>query len=422
MVNRQRPFSLTDLDRFARDVPHNAFRQLRRFAPVYWNPAPTPVDPTHGFWLVTRHADIVFIEKNPLLFSSHYGLTLADAPPSNASPAWSMVRDGLTHLDPPEHAQHRQIAASWFAPRAVAARESAIRIIAEEVLERACARERFDFASEVALRFPVSVVLGEVLGLPAEDFTRVIHWSDVIAAPADPEFPRSAGTDTVHEIHAYAFSLFEARRRWPGTDVLSLLAHSPSPAGGPMTKEIFVRYFWSLLTGAFDTTASAISGGMLALIEYPDQYERLLQDPSLLTSAVEEILRWETPTIYFRRTAMADTVLRGQIIRRGQPVVMCYASANRDEEEFPDPDVFEIGRRPNNHLAFGHGPHFCLGANLARAEIRIMFEQIIRRNLRLKLCGGIRRARSNFQNRIKEMPVSIVSPEVTATWQSSFSE
>src|SRR5262249_37445413 len=201
----------------------------------------------------------------------------------------------------------------------------------------------------------------------------------------------------------------KTRRRAPKEDVLSVLAHTKTSNGDYMSEEMFVRYFWSLLTGAFDTTASAISGGMLALISFPKQYETLLVDPSLLPTAVEEMLRWETPTIYFRRTAMADTEIRGRRIRSGQRVVMCYASANRDEEEFANPDTFDISRKPNNHLSFGHGKHFCLGSNLARAEIRILLELLIQRKLRLDLRGEIRRARSNFQYRIKHMPVSIKS-------------
>jgi cholest-4-en-3-one 26-monooxygenase len=403
----RRPFDFTDLKKFTKDVPYDALRKLRRFTPVYWNPAPTPAMPKDGFWLITRHSDIVHIEENPALFSSHFGLTLADAPPATNGPPWSMVRDGLTHLDPPEHFEHRQIVAPSFTPRAIAAMEARIRAIAIEVIERACEMREFDFASEVALRFPVAVVLGEVLGLPLEDFARAVRWSDVIAAPRDPEFPRSEGATVVREIYDYALSTLAARRREPKHDVLSILAHTKVADGNCMSDEMFVRYFWSLLTGAFDTTASAISGGMLALIAFPEQYERLLLDSSLLPVAVEEILRWETPTIYFRRTAMADTEVRGQRIWRGQRVVMCYASANRDEEEFVNPDTFDVSRKPNNHLSFGHGRHFCLGSNLARAEIRILFEQIIQRKLRLELRGEIRRALSNFQNRIKKMPVSV---------------
>lgn len=402
-----RPFDFTDLNRFAEDVPHNAFRQLRLLTPVYWNPAPTPAMPEDGFWLITRHSDIVRIEENPAIFSSHFGLTLADAPSARTSPQWSMVRDGLTHLDPPEHSAHRQIVAPSFTPRAIAAMENRIRATAIEVIEHACELREFDFATEIALRFPVIVVLGEVLGLPREDFERAVRWSDVIVAPRDPEFSSWEGAAVVQEIYNYALSTLAARRREPKQDVLSVLAHTKTADGSYMSDEMFARYFWSLLTGAFDTTASAISGGLLALISFPEQYERLLLDHSLLPTAVEEMLRWETPTIYFRRTTMADTEINGQQIRQGQRVVMCYASANRDEDEFVNPDTFDISRKPNNHLSFGHGRHFCLGANLARAEIRILFEQIIQRQLRLELRGEIKRALSNFQNRIKKMPVSI---------------
>jgi cholest-4-en-3-one 26-monooxygenase len=402
-----RQFDFTDLENFANDIPHDALRQLRRFTPVYWNSFSTPEMPKGGFWLITRHSDIVRIEENPAIFSSHYGLTLADAPPATVGPPWSMVRDGLTHLDPPDHFAHRQIVAPLFTPRAIAAMEARIEAIAIGALERACELREFDFASEVALRFPVAVVLGEILGLPPEDFAQAVRWSDVIAAPNDPEFPRSEGVVTVHEIYDYALSTLAARRREPKNDVLSVLAHTKTADGNYMSDEMFLRYFWSLLTGAFDTTASAISGGMLALIAFPEEYERLARDPSLLPAAVEEMLRWETPTIYFRRTAMADTEIRGQKIKRGERVVMCYASANRDEEEFVNPDTFDVGRKPNNHLSFGYGRHFCLGSSLARAEIRILFEQIIQRKLRLELRGDVRRSRSNFQNRIKQMPVSI---------------
>ena len=401
------PFDFTNLEKFARDVPYDELRQLRRSMPVYWNPVSIPARQNGGFWLITSHRDVVYVEENPALFSSHLGLTLADAPSATAGPPWSMVRDGLTHLDPPTHSAHKQIVAPSFTPRAIAAMEARIRTIAIEVIERACGLCQFDFASEVALRFPVAVVLGEVLGLPAEDFARAVRWSDVIAAPNDPEFRRSEGATVVQEIYKYALSTLAARRRKPKDDVLSVLAHTKISEGNYMSDEMFVRYFWSLLTGAFDTTASAIAGGMLALITFPEQYERLLFDHSLLPTAVEEILRWETPTIYFRRTAMADTEIRGQGIQRGQRVVMCYASANRDEEEFVNPDTFDVSRKPNSHLSFGHGRHFCLGSTLARAEIRILFEQIIQCKLRLELRGEIRRALSNFQNRIKQMPVSI---------------
>jgi cholest-4-en-3-one 26-monooxygenase len=400
-------FDFTDLELFATDVPHEGLARLRRETPVFWNPLHNTPIPGDGFWLISKYEDIVKIEKNPSLFSSHYGLTLADAPSATWGAPWSMVRDGLTHLDPPAHHSHRQIVAPLFTPRAVLALEPKIRDIAAQVVERARELHSVDFAREVALRFPVAVVLGALFGLPPDDFAKVIYWSDVVAAPRDPEFSKSAGVRVIHELYNYALSIFASRRRNPREDILSVLAHSKDADGRMMSEETFVRYFWSLVTGAFDTTASAISGGMLALILFPEEYAKLLSNPALVPGAVEEILRWETPTIYFRRTAMADTEVRGQHIGRGQRVLMCYASANRDEDVFTSAGNFDVNRRPNDHLSFGHGPHFCLGASLARTEIRILFEYIIQRRLRVELVGEIRRARSNFQNRIKYMPVHL---------------
>lgn len=400
-------FDFTELSIFKHDVPYTALAELRRNSPVYWNRSPSPTDPKDGFWLVTKHRDIVHIEKNPLLFSSHHGLTLANAPPESAGPPWSMIRDGLTHLDPPEHEHHRQLVSPLFTPRSIARMEDKIRAIAVDVIDRACDLREVNFASEVALRFPVRVVMGEVLGIPEKDFEKAVYWSDFVAAPNDPVFPPRSGPKVIQEIYDYALASLASRRMLPKNDVLGTLARGIACPKVGTTEEVFVRYFWSLLTGAVDTTASAIAGGMLALIQFPEQYGKLVSCPSLLPTAVEEILRWETPTIYFRRTATADATIRGQAIKSGQRVVMCYASANRDEEVFVDPNNFDVGRTPNEHLAFGHGPHYCLGASLARLEIRILFDEIIKRKLVIKPRGGVTRAQSNFQNRIKHMPVSM---------------
>lgn len=402
-------FDFTDLEVFQRDVPYEALAKLRRQMPVYWNPVQGDGPTRGGFWLITRHKDIVQVEKDTQVFSSHQGLTLADAPSSSSGPAWSMVRDGLTHLDPPMHSAHKKIVAPSFTPRSIARMENGVREIAAEVIHRARGMREVDFAEEIALRFPVAVVLGEVLGIPREDFSKVIYWSDVIAAPSDPSFPRLAGVKVVQDMYRYALDILASRRRTPQDDVLSMLAHASTAEGAAMSDEMFVRYFWSLITGAFDTTASAIAGGMLALIQFPGEHARLLAQPSLLTTAVEEILRWETPTIYFRRTATVDTIFEGKRITRGQRVVMCYASGNRDEDVFANPEVFDVGRKPNDHLSFGYGPHFCLGSSLARMEIRLLFEQIIDCRLQVKLRGETKRARSNFQNRIKQMPATLSS-------------
>nr|WP_255207753.1 MULTISPECIES: cytochrome P450 [unclassified Myxococcus] len=204
-----------------------------------------------------------------------------------------------------------------------------------------------------------------------------------------------------------------SRRRSPRPDVLSALANATGPEGEPVPDDMFLSYFWSLVTGAYDTTASTIAGGLLALSEFPQEREKLFADPTLVPAAVEEMLRWVTPVVYFRRTVSKDTVLDGHSIKEGQRVVMCYAAANRDEEEFPEPDVFDITRTPNRHLSFGYGPHFCLGARLARVEIGILLEEMIRRRVIVHVRGDVLHARSNFINRIKQMPVALTGSVLT---------
>ena len=400
------PFDFTNLKLFEEDVPHRALAALRKDSPVYWNRS-AHASGDDGFWLITKHEDVVRIERNTQLFSSHHGLTLVDSPPATAGAPWCMIRDGLTHLDPPDHEAHRKIVAAMCTQRAVSVFEDRIRNLATEIIDRACALRSVNFASEVALRFPVYVVLGEVLGLPSDDFEKAVNWSDFIVAPSDPEFPPGMGPRVIQQIYDYAMSVFASRRRQQRNDFLGLLATSCGPDKCPMTDQVFARYFWSLFTGAFDTTASAIAGGMLALIQFPQEYQKLTSNPALVSSAVEEILRWETPTIYFRRTATADTEIRRQPIRRGQRIVMCYAAANRDEDIFDNPETFDVQRKPNEHLSFGFGPHYCLGANLARLEIRLLFEEIVNRRLVFRLRGKVQRALSNFQNRIKYMPVEM---------------
>jgi cholest-4-en-3-one 26-monooxygenase len=407
-------FNFLDLDTFAHGTPYGALSRLRRETPLYWHPMPTRRQPGDGFWLATAHRDIVAIEKNHEVFSSHGGLTINDAPSRSLGPATAMMVDGLAHLDPPDHTAHRQVIAPLFAPRAIGALEPAIRATAVAIIERALERGTVDFAIDLALHFPVAVTIGQVMGIPESDFERVIDWNDFIFATDDPKYPPWMGAKVIQEIYEFGTSLIAARRREPGGDVLSALLAMKSAHGQPMSDEIFLRYYWSLLTGAFDTTASVIAEGMHALVSFPAQYDKLRADPSLMPGAVEEMLRWVTPAIYFRRTATRDTVLREQQIRRGQRVVMCYAAANRDETVFVDPDVFDVTRTPNDHLSFGYARHFCLGASLARAEIRIFFEELITRGIGIELRGPLEHLRSNFVNRITKMPVLMSAPRFAA--------
>ncbi len=398
-------FDFLNLNAFAHGTPYGALSQLRRESPLYWHPMPTRRQPHDGFWLALSHPDIVFIEKNPDVFSSHGGLTINDAPTQNLGPATAMMVDGLAHLDPPEHTAHRQVIAPLFAPRAIAAIEPTIRATAVAIIEQALERRTVDFAIDLALHFPVAVTIGQVMGIPESDFERVIEWNDFIFATDDPKYPPWMGAQVIQEIYRFGLSLIAVRRQEPRDDVLSALLGMTCAHGEPMSDERFLRYYWSLLTGAFDTTASVIAGGMHALASFPAAYDKLRAEPSLMPAAVEEMLRWVTPAIYFRRTATRDTVLREQRIRRGQRVVMCYAAANRDDTVFADPDVFDVTRTQNDHLSFGHARHFCLGASLARAEIRIFFEELLARGIEIELRGSLEHLRSNFVNRITKMPV-----------------
>lgn len=409
-----------DLDMFARGVPHQALRSLRRERPVSWHTWSAPHS-DRGFWLITKHKDICEIARQSRIFISHDGSVLADAV-QIPHPAWQMIRDGLCHLDAPKHTELRRRIVPQFGAEAVAALETTIRRRAVEVLERAQARARFDLVTEIATEFPVRVVYQDVLGFAESDLRTAAYWGDLFnrvhAVPnGDREFPHmmQASGVALERLHRYALDALQSRRHAPRNDILSMLAGIRLGNGEPMPEQDFLSYFWSLAIGAYDTTASTIAGGIAALAAYPEQRAKLYANPSLIESAVEEMLRWESPVIYFRRTAAEDYELGGRLIKQGDRVVMCFASGNRDEDVFQAPEEFDIERHPNPHLAFGHGAHFCLGARLARLELRILFEEILARGLCFDPTGPIVRARSNFINRITQMPVAVESRDDVCT-------
>jgi len=266
-------------------------------------------------------------------------------------------------------------------------------------------RGECDFVSEVAAELPLQVI-AEMMGVPLEERQMVFDWSNRLIGFDDPEFQTSQddGKAAATEMFAYANQLASERVRCPKDDLVSILMHS-EVEGEKLTELEFDLFFILLAVAGNETTRNLISGGMCALSENPAERARLRQNPDLLPSAVEEMLRWVSPVMHFRRTATHDIDLHGQKIREGDKVVLWYISANRDAAVFPDPDRFDVGRTPNDHLAFGLGTHFCLGNNLARLEIRVMFEEILRRLPDLELAGPVRRLRSAFINGIKEMPV-----------------
>ncbi len=388
-----------DLDAYTRAVPHDGFRLLRTEAPVYFHPEPGG----RGFWAITRYADVHAISRDPASFSSHRGGTnIPDYQPSDLS----VIQLMMINMDPPQHAKYRKLARMGFTPRMVNKIEPAIRRAATEIIDRVLAGGECDFVRSISAELPL-MVLCDILGVPRADRAKLFDWSNRLIGFDDPEFQTSIedAKQAAAEVWMYANQLAAARQAAaPDADLVSALVHAQ--VDGEKLTEMEIGCFFLLVSVAGnETTRNLISGGMLTLLEHPEEKARLLRDPSLVPSAVEEMLRWISPVMHFRRTATRDVELRGQTIKEGDKVVLYYISANRDEEVFPDAHRFDVGRTPNDHLAFGAGEHFCLGASLARIEIRVMFEELLRRLPDVQLAGPVRRLRSNFINGWKEIPV-----------------
>ena len=393
---------LYDPDNYVDAVPHEMFATLRREAPVFWHAKPDDV----GFWCVTRHADIVHVNRDAGLFSSWEQSALMEVPPPDAL---AMTRLMMLNMDPPQHTQLRKIVNRGFTPKRIRdlmeVLEQRAALIVDDIIDRGSC----DFVSEVAAELPLQAI-AEFLGVPQEDRRMIFDWSNKLIGFDDPEFRTSEeqATEAATQLYAYAEGLAAERQANPRDDIVTALV-TAEVDGEALTTNEFDLFFLLLAVAGNETTRNAISHGMLALIEHPDQRQRLLEDPTLIDTAIEEILRWATPVMHFRRTATSDLELHGQAIQAGDGVIMWHMSANRDEDVFDDPYTFDIGREHNPHtmhVAFGGGgPHFCLGANLARAEMKVMFEAILPRIPAMELTAPPRRLRSNFINGIKEMPV-----------------
>jgi cholest-4-en-3-one 26-monooxygenase len=389
---------LVNPDIWVKGVPHDAFRLLRREAPVFWQEMPGH----RGFWAITRYEDVVTVSKDAATFSSYKGGTiLKDLPEEDLN----NTRTIMLNMDPPQHSKYRKLVSQGFTPRMTARLEPRIRAATTEILDAVAERGECDFVRDIAAELPL-IVIAELVGVPLEDRHKVFEWSNRLIGFDDPEFASSEndGKAAAMEMWMYANQLAEQRKKEPRDDLVSVLM-TGEVDGEKLSEVEFDSFFLLLAVAGNETTRNLISGGMLALIEHPAERQKLLDDPSLIPSAVEEMLRWVSAVSQFRRTATRDTEIRGQKIREGDKVVVYYQSANRDEAVFKDPDTFDVTRSPNNHLAFGIGEHFCLGANLARLEIRVMFEELLRRMPDIELAGPVRRLRSNFINGVKEMPV-----------------
>ncbi|MFF0143834.1 cytochrome P450 [Amycolatopsis sulphurea] len=415
---------IADPDTYVTGVPHELLARLRR---------ETPVARIGDFWAVFRHADVRQVLRNPALFSSQAGGTQIRDPATADDLRY--VRRMMLNMDPPEHGRLRGLLTKAFTPRAIARLTERIEGWAAGLVEAVADRGECDFAKDVAADLPL-LTLAEVFGIPERDRRLMFDWSNRVIGYQDAEYAASAtvraedvtelakaalavrpapgpgGTMPdprtragMPDLYAYAHALGEHKRAHPGDDVMSNLMRHVGDDGGRVSIEEFENLFWLFSVAGNETLRNGLPGGMAALLAHPAQYRRLIEDRSLLPGAVEEMLRWWTPVMNFRRTAVRGARLSDVDINPGDKVVVWFSSANRDETVFPDPATFDVTRAPGEHLTFGHGPHFCLGANLARVQMRALFAAVLDRLGEVRLAGEPRRLRSNFQNGLKSLPI-----------------
>jgi cytochrome P450 len=393
-------------DTYARNgYPHAAWTRLRREAPVYWYEHDVKVP----FWAITKHEDIVRLSRQPheLLNAPRLAVFPEFAPPEEDE----RIARHLLVMDAPDHRAYRKLAAPWFTPRAIRRLEPSIERIARELLDELAAvgeGREIDFVTRVAAPLPLSV-LADLLGVPRSDWQLLFRWTNAIVGSQDPEYraaesPEESAGGAHRALFEYFWKMVEERRRRPTDDIVSVLANAKL-GGRELPPFELLSYCFLLVVAGNETTRNAISGGLLAFIENPGELAKLRREPGLIHTAVEEIARWTTPVIQFCRTPTRDFELRGQRIRAGQSLCLFYPSANRDEEVFEEPFEFRVDRRPNRHLAFGIGEHFCLGANLARLELRVLFRQLAERLLEVERTGPVERLRSSFLGGVKHIAI-----------------
>jgi cholest-4-en-3-one 26-monooxygenase len=390
-------------DIFVERVPFELFDRLRHEAPVYRHLRSEPDQPL-TFWVLTRHADVVRTSRLFENYSSYRKgcLLYEDRPDLD-------VARMLIDLDPPEHTRLRMLVSRGFTPRAVRSLDGHFREVTARILDSALQAGTFDFVTEVAAELPL-IAIAELLGVPVEDRHKMFEWSNRMVGASDPEYNSTgdptAGAAAMTELYMYANELAAQRKIEPKDDIITTLL--TAEGDDALSEHEFDLFVLLLSVAGNETTRNAISHGVLAFMEFPDQWTALRADGALLEPAIEEILRWASPVMQFRRTATCDVDLHGEHIAEGDPVVMYYIAANRDEDVFTDPYRFDVTRTPNPHVAFGGGgPHFCLGAQLARLEMRIMFEELLARVESLTLAGEVSRLRSNFINGIKHLPTKV---------------
>ncbi len=384
-------------DTWGNRVPHAEFARLRRDRPVFWHPEPNDT----GFWAITKYDDVVTISRDHETFSTELGGTFIS---TQAEEDLEQMRLSILNMDPPRHDRLRKLVSAGFTPRQVRGLIEEISHHAKKIVDDIAGQGRIEFVDEVSALLPIQIIC-EMLGIPEKDWGQMKKWSDRLVGWDDPELSRGPedGKVAAMEIFAYCDALVNERREAPTDDILSALVHAEVD-GEKLDAFELDLFFVTLVIAGNETTRNLISHGMLALLQHPEQLQKLRDNPELMPSAVDEMLRWGSSIQNFRRTATCDTEINGQEIKKGEKVVTFYMAANFDEEVFGDPFEFRVDRTPNEHVAFGGGGiHFCLGTHLAKAEIGALIGEMIQRFPDLSLDGEPDRLRSDFINGIKRM-------------------
>ena len=404
---------LSDINSFEDEGGFAQFDTLRREDPVHWNPEP---EPNHGFWAITRYADIWAVGRDPETFTSEKFVNLEEVDDDLRD-----ARRSMLETDGPRHTALRRLMQREFSPRNLAGFEGFLRELTKTTIDTAFEEREFDFVDKISADFPIQV-LARLLDVPREDTGQLIAWGNEFVANTDPDFtehpadsPESEQykhlpfrSPTVLDVWEYGNDLRKRRTGGDGTDLISILANKMPSDGVPLSQQDFNNYFTLLVIAGNETTRHAISNIMLGLISQPDQLRLLQEQPELIASGLEELLRWASPVYYFRRTATRDVEVGGKQIKADDKVVLWWASGNRDEEVFENPYKIDVTRQNVDNMTFGKGsPHLCLGNALARMEVRLMFEELLPRVKNIELAGDVRRVRSNFVNGIKAFPVRI---------------
>jgi cytochrome P450 len=397
-------FHLVHPDHYAdRGYPHGVWTRLRREDPVHW------FDRTDGipFWAITKHADITTIGKRPEKFLNGPRLVIGHDPerPNDFPPT-------LIQLDPPKHGVYRQLISHRFRPAALRRMHDDIERIGKEIVDgllEAGDSGQCDFVQKVSAPLPIAVIAW-MLGVPRSDWNLLFDWTNRTVGAGDPEYQREGKTrdetaqEAMVELFTYFTKLVEEKKRKPADDLITVFTEARVD-GEPLPFMDVLTFCLIIVVAGNETTRNGTSGGMLAFIEHQDELRKVQRDPSLLSSAVEEVVRWTSPIIHFARTASEDFELRGKRIRKGDALALFYPSANRDEDVFADPFTFRVDRHPNRHIGFGVGEHFCLGAHVARLELQVAYKHLLPRIEEIELAGPVERLHSALVGGVKHLPI-----------------